>query len=229
MASTQDRELSSSVHAEMINSTKGKAKINIDGFLYIKDKNHDCLHYWVCERKEQKKMRWTARPTTICIGDQHKIRKFDANQHNHALQASKSEVLKVSIQMKELAQISNDQPAQIINNVIATISREIQTCLLRKDALRQQIKRVKRVCDEEVEPKILNEFKLPGAYCTTVSGQSFGKGITEGNEGILVFTTPENFKWLRGAKYWLMNGTFKTVPELFRQLYSIHASAGRKW
>ena len=39
MASTQDKEFSSSVYAEVINSTKGKSKINIDGFLYIEDKN----------------------------------------------------------------------------------------------------------------------------------------------------------------------------------------------
>ena len=226
MTSTQDNEYSSSIYAEVINSTKGKPKINIDGFLYIKDKNRDDFYYWVCERKGQKEMRCTARATTICIGDQHRIRKFVTNQHNHAPQASKPEVLKACIQMKELAQISNDQPAQIITNVTATISREIQPCLPRKDALRQQIKRAKRVCDEEVEPKTLNEFKLPGAYCTTLSGQPFGKDITEGNERILIFTKSENLKWLQEAKYWIMDGTFKTVPTLFRQLCSIHAPAG---
>ena len=51
MALIQDKELSSRVYAEVINSTKGKSKINIYGLLYIKDKNPDYLHYWVCERK----------------------------------------------------------------------------------------------------------------------------------------------------------------------------------
>ena len=145
MSSIQDKELSSSVYAEVVNSTNGKPKMNIDGLLYIKDKNRDDLHYWVCERKGQKEMRCTARTTAICIEDQHKIRKFDGNQHNHAPQASKPEALKACTQMKELAQISNDQPAQIITIVMATISRKIQPCLLRKYALRQQIKGTKRV------------------------------------------------------------------------------------
>ena len=188
-------------------------------FLYIKDKNRDDLHYWVRECKGPKEMRCTTRATTICIEDQHKIRKFNATQHNHAPQARKPEVSKVCTQMKELAQISNDQPAQIITNVMATISREIQPCLPRKDVLRQQIKRAKRVCNE-VEPKTLNEFKLPGAYCTTFSGQPFAKDDTGGNERVLILTTSENLKWLQEAKYWLMDGTFKTVPTLFRQLYS---------
>jgi hypothetical protein len=156
MASSQSSDSASSSYAEVINSTKGKIKINIDGFLYIKDKNRDDLYYWVCERKGLKESKCTARATTICIGHQHKIRKFDAKQHNHAPEASKLEVLKACVQMKELAQISNDQPAQIISNVIATTSREIQPCLPRKYALRQQIKRAKRVCNEEKLWTILN-------------------------------------------------------------------------
>ena len=48
------------------------------GAPYIKDKNRDDLHYWVCERQGQKEMRCTAMTTTICTGGQHKIRKFDA-------------------------------------------------------------------------------------------------------------------------------------------------------
>ncbi|CAF1053090.1 unnamed protein product, partial [Didymodactylos carnosus] len=95
---------------------------------------------------------------------QHKIHTFDAKHHNHAPEASKPEALKACIQMKELVQISNDQPAQIISNVIATTSREIHPCLPRKDFLRQQIKRAKRVFGEEVEPTTLDDFTLPDAY-----------------------------------------------------------------
>ncbi|CAF3849720.1 unnamed protein product [Rotaria sp. Silwood1] len=226
MASNENSDIATSSYAEVIKSTKGKIKINIDGFLYVKDKNRDDLYYWVCERKSQKETKCTARATTICIGDQHKIHKFYAQQHNHAPQASKPEVLKACMQVKELGQISNDQPARIINNIIATTSRDIQPCLPGKDAARQQIKRARRVCEEEAEPKTLDDFKLPDAYCTTLSGMHFAKDITDGTQRILLFTTSENLKWLQEAKFWIMDGTFKTVPTLFRQLYSIHAPAG---
>ena len=159
-------------------------------------------------------------------GDQHKIQKFYAQQHNYAPEASKPEVLKICIQMKELGQISNDQPARIINDVIVKISREIQPCLPRKDALRQQIKRARRVCDEELEPKTLDDFKLPDAYCIALNEIHFVKYITEGTERILLFTKTKNLKWLQEAKFWIMDGAFKTVPTLFQQLYSIHAPAG---
>ena len=140
MASDQNSDNSSSKYAEVTKSTKGKVKINIEEFLYNKDKNRDDLYHWVCERKDQKETKCTARATTTCIHDRHKICKFDAKCHSRAPEVSRLRDIKACTQIKELAQISNDQPGQIINNVAATTSREIQPCLPRKEALRQQIK-----------------------------------------------------------------------------------------
>ncbi len=86
--------------------------------------------------------------------------------------------------------------------------------------------RAKRVCDEEVGPKTLDDLKLPDAYSITFSGVPFVTDIINGTERILLFTTNENLKWLQEAKFWIIDGTFETVPALFRQLYSIHAPGG---
>ncbi|CAF1545449.1 unnamed protein product [Adineta ricciae] len=226
MASSENVGNDSSRYAELIKSTKNSLKISIYGFLYVKDKNRNDSYYWVCERKGQKATKCTARAVTLCVGTQHKIEKFDANEHNHAAEARRFSSLKACIQMKELAQISNDLPIQIITNVIATLPQHIQPCLPRKNALRQQANRAKRVCVEEVEPKALNDFILPDMYCITLKSVPFAEDISLGEERILVFTTMENLKWLQNAKFWIMDGTFKTVPTLFRQLYTIHAPAG---
>ena len=226
MASSENNGNGSSGYAELVKSTRNNLKINIDGFLYVKDKNRNDTYYWICERKGKKSGKCTARAVTICVGTQYKIHKFDANEHNHAAEASRFFSLKACNQMKELAEITNDAPVQIITNVIAKTPRDIQPCLPQKNALRQQIKRAKRLCDEETEPKSLNEFTLPDIYSTTLSGLSFAKDIIHGTERILLFTTTENLRWLQEAKFWIMDGTFKTVPTLFRQLYSIHAPAG---
>ena len=194
MASNQNSDSSSGKYAELIKTTKGKVKLNIDGFLYNKDKNRDDLYYWVCERKDQRETKCTARAATICIQDQHRIGKFYAKHHNHAPEASRPGVLKASTQMKELAQISCDQLAQIIRNFAAITSREIQPCLSRKEALEQQIKRARCVCDEGVEPNTLDDFQLPDAYYTTLNGMDFAKYIKDGTERILRFTTSQNLK-----------------------------------
>ena len=48
-----------------------------------------------------------------------RLKKFDANQHNHVAEARKVSCLKACIQMKELAQISNDLSVQIITVTIS--------------------------------------------------------------------------------------------------------------
>lgn len=47
-----------------------------------------------------------------------------------------------------------------------------------------------------------------------------------GDNKILIFSTTAEIRFLALAVYWIMDGTFKTVPTLFRQLYSIHAPVG---
>ena len=64
------------------------------------------------------------------------------------------------------------------------------------------------------------------AYSIILNEIHFIKNITEGTKRILLFTKTKNLKWLQEAKFWIIGGTLKTVPILFRQLYSIHASAG---
>ena len=43
---------------------------------------------------------------------------------------------------------------------------------------------------------------------------------------ILLFTTIANIRCLQQSSFWIMDGTFKTVPTLFRQLYTIHGHVG---
>jgi hypothetical protein len=42
----------------------------------------------------------------------------------------------------------------------------------------------------------------------------------------LIFTTIANLKQLELSSFWVMDGTFKTVPTIFKQLYTIHGSVG---
>lgn len=63
---------------------------------------------------------------------------------------------------------------------------------------------------------------MPDELLFTISGNHFCKNIKDGRKRILVFATSENLRYLQKAKYWIMNGTFKTVPTVFRQMYTIH-------
>jgi hypothetical protein len=48
------------------------------------------------------------------------------------------------------------------------------------------------------------------------------KEIEIGEEKMMILSTPSNLLHLQEADYWIMDGTFRTVPTLFQQLYTIH-------
>lgn len=61
----------------------------------------------------------------------------------------------------------------------------------------------------------------------TINGYIFLiKDVSFNHELILEFTTKSNVEHLKKSTYWIMDGTFKTVPTLFRKLYTIHVMAG---
>lgn len=96
-----------------------------------------------------------------------------------------------------------------------------------KDAMRQQIKRVRRQ-NVMSEPTSLDSLFIPEELKHTLNGELFLiNGSEIGNDDkILLFRTLANLRKLELAKYWIMDGTFKTVPTIFHQLYSIHAPVG---
>ena len=54
------------------------------------------------------------------------------------------------------------------------------------------------------------------------------KDSTIGYNRILIFTTIVNLNQIRQSLYQIINGTFKTVPTIFKQLYTIYRSIGEK-
>lgn len=73
------------------------------------------------------------------------------------------------------------------------------------------------------EPSTLDEINIPEDL-KNVEGETFllsDKSFM--NERILIFGSVENLKVLGRSRVWLMDGTFKIVPTIMRQLFTIHA------
>jgi|SRR6266498_4876088 len=119
---------------EVISSTHNK--INVHGYLMVKDKNRNNIYYWRCEKWQ--KLQCHGRATTVLIEDQHQLKHF--SDHNHAAEASQVSVLKTINVLKEKAQQTNDQPIKIIQNIVANSLQEIYPYLPSHDALRQSVK-----------------------------------------------------------------------------------------
>ena len=68
------------------------------------------------------------------------------------------------------------------------------------------------------------DFDIPPEYHQTTSGKQFllfDSG--HGEDWIIIFATDENIQFHAESPFWFINGAFKTAPELFFQLYTIHS------
>ena len=76
-------------------------------------------------------------------------------------------------------------------------------------------------------PHSVEDLELNASDIKTLSDKNFlfydsGPEL----ERIVMFATRENLDFLAMSSIWLADGTFKTVPTLFTQLYTIHCLAG---
>ena len=74
-------------------------------------------------------------------------------------------------------------------------------------------------------PRSVQEIQIPDQLKVTTRGDSFlfwdsGK---DDPQQLFVFCTDRNIDTLEQNAHWFMDGTFKVVPELFVQLFTIHA------
>ena len=72
-------------------------------------------------------------------------------------------------------------------------------------------------------------FNIPPEYQQTTAGEAFLLHDTgNGDDRILVFAVNENIQLLAESQLWFMDGTFKTSPELFFQVYTIHSCTANR-
>ena len=70
----------------------------------------------------------------------------------------------------------------------------------------------------------LQTMEIPEEYTVTHTDEPFllyDSGI-DSPARILIFSTETNLKALTTTGHWFADGTFKTAPELFYQIYTIH-------
>ncbi|KAF0728070.1 FLYWCH-type domain-containing protein, partial [Aphis craccivora] len=177
---------------ELIPSQKGKDKLNVHGYLFLQNQSRKNKFYWRCDQRISISCKETAQ--TVFVDGQH--------------------YLHVST-LKQKAGTSRDKPAQIIQSIYASVDINNAQSMPSKDAMRQQIKRVRRQ-NVMSEPTSLDSVIIPEDLRHILNGELFLINESEiGNDKILLFTTLANLRKLEMAKYWIMDGTFKTVPTIF--------------
>ena len=139
--------------------------------------------------------------------------------------AADIEVKKTMAEIRHKASTTQDRSAQIISGASAGISEAAAAKLPPNKNMRQSIQYIRRQ-DQNFPalPNNLENLVLPDEFKQTLEGEEFLKYDSgPGKLRILIFATYENLQLLSQSTDWFGDGTFKTVPLIFQQLYTLHA------
>ena len=134
----------------------------------------------------------------------------------------------VKLGLKRKASETQDSSHHILGNSLITVSEGVSVKLPKLTSLKRTIQRQReRELAAPVQPLSLEELIFPPDYQQTAKGEQFliyDSGPE--SERILIFATQQNLEMLESSQYWLADGTFKISPELFSQVYVVHALRG---
>ena len=98
------------------------------------------------------------------------------------------------------------------------VSDDMRCLVPEYDSLRTVLQRQRSSALPKL-PKCKEDIVLEGEWCMTSDGEHFV--LPSDNNDMIIFTTQANLAFLSQCKTLYVDGTFKTCPTLYAQLYSI--------
>ena len=131
-------------------------------------------------------------------------------------------MVKARSRMKREAKYTNHKTTNIVTGNIAGLVEEELARLPNIETLRRDVRR-NRNRNMLVVPDVNDKlFDIPPEYATNELGQEFLLYDNRRQDRMLIFGTPESRQFLSNADDWFLDGTFKSSPPQFAQLYTVH-------
>ena len=148
------------------------------------------------------------------------------NQHLHPPDEKAISYIESKIYIKRKAKGSQDSSHYIVGECVQTANEVIAAKLPKLDSLKRTVQR-QRVETPPVRSTTLEQLIIPEEFMRTLKDELFllhDSGLEI--QRILIFATQKNLDMLQFSRVWLADGTFRTAPLLFTQVYVIHALRG---
>ena len=150
----------------------------------------------------------------------------EINKHTHPPSQDQAVVTKIKASIKRRSQATHGTPLTNFEVALQNISEAAAVNLPQINNLKRTIHSQRK--DNDLPPTPLRREDipvLPERYQVTKAGEQFlifDSGVGD-NERILIFATQQGIRSLSNNSHWFMDGTFKLCPEIFYQIYTIHA------
>lgn len=191
----------------IIKSTRGKDKIAYEGFFYNFTHIEIGKKFWRCNK----------RGCTSILKTNMLNELVDLPVHKHLRDETKYFKTLLKQKMKYRALSSEESNRNVVLNVL-------------KENLDSKIPLNLKDCNDFVHKErknhnftVLEGYDIPPELQVTVENKKFlfyDSGIKDENR-VLIFTTEENIRYIEHSTILLCDGTFKTCPTSFDQLFTI--------
>ena len=202
---------------EYIKSNKGSDILVIDNFTFVTEKIYKGKNLWKCTEYRTAKCKSRCHTMNDIITKQ-------PTEHNHIPDVAKVKAKIVVNDLKETASTSTEATHQLIATTSVGLSQAVAAQLPSVVNLKQIVRRVRHDHQAPLpNPRYLDELQICAPYNVTLRGDNFllhdsGPGL----EQVVLFSTARNLEYLSQSRNWFADGTFKSAPPLFQQLYTIH-------
>jgi hypothetical protein len=127
--------------------------------------------------------------------------------------------------IKQQVKAGKDPPRLLLSRASTSFSKGASTSCSSLSNISRTIRQVRSL--EHVGPSIpkcLEDVVVTEKYQKTDKGEQFLLFDSKDKDRILMFATRRNLDFPIKSQEWFMDGTFKIVPKLFYQLFTIHGN-----
>ena len=144
------------------------------------------------------------------------------HQRTHASDSEGNDLLKARAGIKRSAKDTAEKTQNIITANIAGLQENVLARLPNIETIRRDVRR-NRPNNHPAVPDINDtQFAIPLNYIVDGLDQQFFVYDNGRPDRILLFGTDEGFRVLSNSQDWFLDGTFKSSPVQFMQLYTVH-------
>lgn len=209
---------------EVIKTNRGKPLLILGGYRYRVDRTSESGISWRCvNERSQSKCRGRAKTTL-----DHKL--LNSTTHQCVPDEAANEVLKTKYNCKKRVREEENTPVnQIYKQEFANLYNqgfELVTKIPRYENIKATLCLHRRKVLGTIQNPTLNtDIKFTDEMLKMSDGENFLQCDTVSEEGkrILLFSGSAGRNLLKSRKLFFLDGTFKSCPKQFKQIYTIHA------
>lgn len=215
------------MEVETVASNCGKNKVVLNGFVYVKQKRlANNITSYECERRTGSGTSASECKAKVKLNEDLSVVSY-LNMHTHAADSAHVDVLKVRASIKRKAVETEETPEQILRSQLQGLIQEAAVQMGPICHVRRCIRQVRQKQNAVHPMPLTRSFEIPDELTRLDDGENFllFDSRAEDVNRILVFGTERTVRLLGESDHSFMDGTFKVVPELFFQLYTIQVLA----